>query len=150
MKGYLATITTWQSTVHVIRSISAILQSEGKPLFGALNTRQVNHFSSYLATSPIQRDCCSALTRLSASLSYYMQNMPLHIQVMLRALLSSPPPVSQPSFCPTSPKSPLCVPHASVSNVSNTSSTESPATCVPCLLASMAIFSLDLHPLHMP
>lgn len=42
LKSYLSAITTWQSTVHVIRSVAAILQAENKPLFGALNTRQVS------------------------------------------------------------------------------------------------------------
>lgn len=37
----METITTWQMTAFSLRSITAVLRRENKPLFGALNARQV-------------------------------------------------------------------------------------------------------------
>lgn len=41
MHGYLSAIAIWQSTSHVVRATAAALEHDRKPLFGALNTRQV-------------------------------------------------------------------------------------------------------------
>ncbi|KAF8367324.1 ubr-1 [Pristionchus pacificus] len=87
-RSFSSTITVWRTTTHVLRSVSAILEIEGKPLFGALNTRQ--------------RDCLTCLTRLSALLSCNLAPFGELIKVMLRILLhpsvANPYPATRPTF----------------------------------------------------
>ncbi|GMR54164.1 hypothetical protein PMAYCL1PPCAC_24359 [Pristionchus mayeri] len=87
-RSFSSTITVWRTTTHVLRSVSAILAIEGKPLFGALNTRQ--------------RDCVTCLARLSALLSCNLAPFGELIKVMLRMLLhptvANPYPATRPTF----------------------------------------------------
>ncbi|CAJ0920610.1 unnamed protein product, partial [Mesorhabditis belari] len=74
VKGVMSAIAIWKTTAHVARAMSLVLKEEGKPLFGALNSRQ--------------RDCIFALSRLSALLSYNLQPFGEVIAQMLKVFLS--------------------------------------------------------------
>ncbi|KJH53349.1 hypothetical protein DICVIV_00472 [Dictyocaulus viviparus] len=90
-----AALAVWKSAAHVARTTAAVLASERKPLFCAMNTRQ--------------RDCLLAMARLSAALSFCIQLLPDFIANMLRVLLAPPPPVASTfGVAPVSPRSPEC------------------------------------------
>ncbi|CAD6191000.1 unnamed protein product [Caenorhabditis auriculariae] len=93
LRGIVTASVTWQSTAHVARAISAYLQFDNKPLFGALNTRH--------------RDCLCAMTRLCASVSYNMQMLPNAIADMLRILLCEPPKPRAPVVLQTFSSTPV-------------------------------------------
>ncbi|CAJ0578381.1 unnamed protein product, partial [Mesorhabditis spiculigera] len=96
VQGVISAIAVWKSTAHVTRSIAMALKQEGKPLFGALNTRQ--------------RDCILALSRLSALLSCNLQPFGTIIAQMLKVLLSPPPePCTSRNVSETAPMSPSAV-----------------------------------------
>ncbi|CAB3407459.1 unnamed protein product [Caenorhabditis bovis] len=92
LRGYVIATVTWQSSAHVARAISSYLYYDGKPLFGALNTRQ--------------RDCLSAMARLCASLSHNLQFLLHAVADMLRILCCEPPPPPPKSKAPSVPTSP--------------------------------------------
>lgn len=87
-----AALAVWKSAAHVARTIATVLDSERKPLFCAMNTRQ--------------RDCLLAMARLSAALSFCIQLLPDFTANMLRVLLTPPPPVHSSFVAPASPRSP--------------------------------------------
>ncbi|CAI4229946.1 unnamed protein product [Auanema sp. JU1783] len=130
MRGYLFATTVWQSTAHVLRSASSNLKTENKPLFGALNTRQ--------------RDCITAMGRLSAAMSHSLQHMQQHTILGLKALLGRPP-VNAPSL-PTSPASPeICATSPPSSLPTSPVATTSPESSVQKLSGPLLEFLFNTH-----
>ncbi|GMT01121.1 hypothetical protein PENTCL1PPCAC_23295, partial [Pristionchus entomophagus] len=121
--SFSSTITVWRTTTHVLRSISAILDIEGKPLFGALNTRQ--------------RDCVTCLARLSALLSCNLAPFGEVIKVMMRMLLhpsvANPFPATRPTFRSTvaSTSNSSIGPSTSASGEAGTSASSAPLSPPP-------------------
>ncbi|PAV65136.1 hypothetical protein WR25_18491 [Diploscapter pachys] len=119
LRGYHAAVIVWQSTAHVARATATVLQHDGKPLFGALNTRQ--------------KDCLTAMSRLCAVLSNNMQFMPNAVATMLRILLT-PPPESKDNII--GPKSPDASVDSEGGGPLNNSLGSPIATSTPILTAS--------------
>ncbi|KAJ1361782.1 hypothetical protein KIN20_021119 [Parelaphostrongylus tenuis] len=122
-----AALAVWKSAAHVARTVAAVLASERKPLFCAMNTRQ--------------RDCLLAMARLSAALSFCIQLLPDFTANMLRVLLTPPPPVpSTFGAAPVSPRSPD--PHTATSPVHSFASSSPQSTDSPAKLLSSTFAQL--------
>ncbi|KAK6042279.1 hypothetical protein COOONC_20216 [Cooperia oncophora] len=131
-----AALAVWKSAAHVARTTAAVLASERKPLFCAMNTRQ--------------RDCLLAMARLSAVLSFCIQLLPDFIANMLRVLLSPPPLATSSGAAPVSPRSPeyhtATSPVHSFTNASPlSSSADSPAKLLSSTFAQLFSSKKDVN-----